>query len=92
MIGFVFKQPRSYSFPSLAKIGPCPDHYKFIVFTIVPFHFRALKTCQGCLSIYPLKETVSTGKVDKESFGWVVYSCILAILRVLLNLTHDNGM
>lgn len=53
--------------------------------------FRALRTCEDCLSIYPLKEKDATGKVDKESFGWVVYSCILAILRVLLNLTHDNG-
>ncbi|KAL4240551.1 hypothetical protein ACF0H5_001343 [Mactra antiquata] len=51
---------------------------------------RALRTCQGCLSVYPLKENSSTGKVDKASFGWVLYSCILAILRVLLNLTHDN--
>ncbi|XP_053392626.1 wings apart-like protein homolog isoform X2 [Mercenaria mercenaria] len=57
---------------------------------LIPSLSRALRTCQCCLSIYPLKENVSTGKVDKESFGWVVYSCILAILRVLLNLTHDN--
>lgn len=51
---------------------------------------KSLKMCQSCLSIYPLQENLATGKVDKESFGWVIYSCILAILRVLLNITHDN--
>jgi len=34
---------------------------------------------------------IDSEKVDKDSTGYVVYSCVLAILRVLLNLTHDNG-
>ena len=53
--------------------------------------FRATRICQECLSRYPLLESIDTGKVDKESIGWVVYSCILSVLRVLLNLTHENG-
>ncbi|KAK3588920.1 hypothetical protein CHS0354_023680 [Potamilus streckersoni] len=51
---------------------------------------RAIRTCHICLSVYPMSENVETGKVDKESFGWVIQSCSLAILRVLLNLTHEN--
>lgn len=53
---------------------------------------RVTKVCQKCLSIYPLHESLDTGKVEKESVGWVVYSCVLSVLRVLLNLTHDNEM
>ena len=53
--------------------------------------FRVTKVCQKCLSVYPLHESLDTGKVEKESVGWVVYSCVLSVLRVLLNLTHDNG-
>ncbi|OWF55247.1 wings apart-like protein homolog isoform X2 [Mizuhopecten yessoensis] len=48
---------------------------------------RALKTCEQCLPVYPL---VESEKIEKDSTGYVVYSCVLAILRVLLNLTHDN--
>ncbi|XP_052771917.1 wings apart-like protein homolog [Mya arenaria] len=59
---------------------------------LIPSLVRSLKVCRQCLSIYPLKEEKSSSKVDKESFGWVIYSCALAILRVLLNLTHDNDV
>ncbi|XP_033732446.1 wings apart-like protein homolog isoform X2 [Pecten maximus] len=48
---------------------------------------RALYTCEQCLPVYPL---VESEKIEKDSTGYVVYSCVLAILRVLLNLTHDN--
>ena len=48
---------------------------------------RALKICQKFLPIYPLPDGQ---KVDKESYGYVVYNCVLAILKVLLNLTHEN--
>lgn len=52
------------------------------------FLFSALYTCEQCLPIYPLADLE---KVDKESTGYVIYSCILAILRMLLNITHGNG-
>ena len=45
--------------------------------------FRATRICQEVLSRYPLLESIDTGKVDKESIGWVVYSCVL-----LLHLGH----
>ena len=31
-------------------------------------------------------------KVNKECAGYIIYSCMLSVLRVMLNLTHDNGM
>lgn len=48
---------------------------------------RALEICQKFLPIYPLPDGP---KLDKESYGYVVYKSILAILSVLLNLTHEN--
>lgn len=48
---------------------------------------RALQICQKFLPIYPLPDGQ---KLDKESYGYVVYNCVLAILKVLLNLTHEN--
>ncbi|KAK3101252.1 hypothetical protein FSP39_002172 [Pinctada imbricata] len=46
---------------------------------------RALATCEKFLPVYPIQESV-----DKDSTGYVVYSCVLAVLRVLLNITHEN--
>ncbi|KAH3861515.1 wings apart-like protein homolog [Dreissena polymorpha] len=57
---------------------------------LIPSLVRSLGASRVCLAIYPLVEDPQSHKVDKESFGWVIYSCILAVLRVLLNLTHDN--
>ncbi|KAL5018598.1 hypothetical protein ScPMuIL_004320 [Solemya velum] len=59
--------------------------------TLIVALTRALRTCEDCLSVYPLDKFSDMGKVDKESTGWVLYSCILAVLRVLLNLTHENA-
>ena len=33
----------------------------------------------------------SSGEADKECAGFSVFNCMLAILRVLLNLTHENS-
>jgi len=36
--------------------------------------------------------TESNGKVDKDCQGYTLLSCMLATLRVLLNITHDNEL
>ncbi|KAK2147650.1 hypothetical protein LSH36_543g04009 [Paralvinella palmiformis] len=51
--------------------------------------YRTLKVCENCM---PFNE-VATGrdqKVNKDCPGYTIYSCMLSVLRVLLNLTHDN--
>ena len=45
--------------------------------------------CENCL---PFNEVGVGGEtVDKECVGYTLYSCMLAILRVLLNLTHESS-
>ena len=45
--------------------------------------------CENCL---PFNEVgVNDEFVDKHCVGYSLYSCMLAILRVLLNLTHENS-
>lgn len=53
----------------------------------------ALRHCQHAITAFPLhddSERPGDTKMDKESNGWIIFSCMLAILRVLLNLTHEN--
>lgn len=48
-----------------------------------------LAICETCL---PFNELTTKGdKVNKDSPGYIIYSCLLAALRVLVNITHDNG-
>eukprot|EP00106_Octopus_bimaculoides_P014342 XP_014781784.1 PREDICTED: wings apart-like protein homolog [Octopus bimaculoides] len=52
-----------------------------------------LRHCQSTISNFPLRDDPdrpSESSLDKESNGWIIFSCMLAILRVLLNLTHEN--
>ncbi|GAB1600116.1 wings apart-like protein homolog [Argonauta hians] len=52
-----------------------------------------LRHCQSTISNFPLRgdpDQSSETAFDKESNGWIIFSCMLAILRVLLNLTHEN--
>lgn len=48
--------------------------------------FRALGLCEKCFPVYPINSSD-----DKESTGFVIYSLVLAVLRVLINITHENG-
>ncbi len=46
-----------------------------------------------CENILPFNEVVvdAKEKPDKECIGYVVFGCLTCALKVLLNLTHDNG-
>ncbi|XP_041362493.1 LOW QUALITY PROTEIN: wings apart-like protein homolog [Gigantopelta aegis] len=48
-----------------------------------------LKVCQECISAFPVPDDEEE---RKSSPGVVLFNCILAILRVLLNLTHENEL
>ncbi|KAL8595031.1 hypothetical protein ACOMHN_002010 [Nucella lapillus] len=50
---------------------------------------RLLRQCAECLPTMPLQEVESEVEL-KEQAGWVVFDCLLAILRVMLNVTHDS--
>lgn len=53
----------------------------------------ALRHCQHAITAFPLEDDSDRpgdSKIDKESNGWIIFSCMLAVLRVLLNLTHEN--
>lgn len=51
---------------------------------------NSLELCERCL---PFNELSKEGeKVDKTSHGYIIYSSLLATLRVLINLTHDNDV
>ncbi|ESP03811.1 hypothetical protein LOTGIDRAFT_185128 [Lottia gigantea] len=52
----------------------------------------ALKGCVQCLPSYPVTEDPEENKEVKESIGWITFNCMLAVLRVLLNVTHDNDV
>ena len=49
-----------------------------------------LQQCVACLPTMPLQEVENEAAL-KEQSGWVVFDCLLAILRVMLNITHDSG-
>ena len=38
----------------------------------------------------PLQEVESETAL-KEQAGWIVFDCVLAVLRVMLNISHDSG-
>ncbi|XP_062611782.1 wings apart-like protein homolog isoform X1 [Saccostrea cucullata] len=48
---------------------------------------RALSLCEKCFPVYPIN---SSENIDKGSTGYVILSLVLAVLRVLINITHDN--
>ncbi|XP_076441923.1 uncharacterized protein LOC143280963 [Babylonia areolata] len=50
---------------------------------------RLLQQCVECLPTMPLQEVENEVEL-KEQAGWIVFDCLLAILRVMLNVTHDN--
>lgn len=47
--------------------------------------------CEQSVSQYPVNVDTETLKVDKTSIGWAIHSCMMSVLKVLLNLTHENG-
>ena len=56
--------------------------------------FCSFRRCMTmCETWLPFNEIVAVGdRVNKECSGYVVYSCLLATLRILLNISHDNGL
>ncbi|XP_013405547.1 wings apart-like protein homolog, partial [Lingula anatina] len=57
--------------------------------TLITALCRGLKVCEGAMSQYTLSDTDSK-TVDKNSTGYIIFHTLLSILRVLLNITHDN--
>ncbi|XP_046359427.2 wings apart-like protein homolog [Haliotis rufescens] len=51
---------------------------------------RVLQACEDSMPMYPVTEDPEKNKMVKETLGYTIISCVLAILRVLLNVTHDN--
>lgn len=51
---------------------------------IVDTLIRMFKICDSELTRYPVYSMT-----DKESVGFVIKECLIAILKVLINLTHD---
>lgn len=51
---------------------------------------RTLRLCQTCMPSYKMLENVEENKALKELPGYTVLTCMLAVLRVLLNVTHEN--
>jgi hypothetical protein len=51
---------------------------------IVDTLVRLFKVCDSELTRYPVYSMT-----DKESVGYVIKECLIAILKVLINLTHD---
>ncbi|XP_064608984.1 wings apart-like protein homolog [Liolophura sinensis] len=51
---------------------------------------RALSVCEQSVSQYPVNVDTETLKIDKTSIGWAIHSCMMSVLKVLLNLTHEN--
>ena len=51
--------------------------------------FRTLRICETCLTFNNLEEV--GGKVNKDCAGYTVFNTLLAVIKVLLNLTHDNS-
>ncbi|KAK7113620.1 wings apart-like protein homolog [Littorina saxatilis] len=52
---------------------------------------RMLRQCADCLPTMPLQE-VENEEDLKAQAGWIVFDCLLAILRVMLNITHDSEL
>ena len=51
---------------------------------------RCLRVCEHCLPFNSVK--LKGDKADPDCVGFTIMSCMLATLRVLINLTHDSGM
>ncbi|XP_056017788.1 wings apart-like protein homolog isoform X2 [Ostrea edulis] len=48
---------------------------------------RALNLCEKYFPVYRIN---NSDDIDKESTGYIIYSLVLAVLRVLINITHEN--
>lgn len=53
--------------------------------------YRTLKVCENSMPFNEV-EVDREQKVNKDCPGYTIYNCMLSVLRVLLNLTHDNVM
>ncbi|GFO38926.1 Wings apart-like protein homolog [Plakobranchus ocellatus] len=53
---------------------------------------RTLSLCQACMPSHKVLENAEDNKAVKDLPGYTVLTCILAILRVLLNITHEHKL
>ncbi|XP_059142717.1 wings apart-like protein homolog [Physella acuta] len=53
---------------------------------------RTLLLCQQCMPTYALHDNTETNKALKDLPGYTVLVCMLAVLRVLLNVTHEHKL
>ncbi|KAI8794398.1 wings apart protein, partial [Biomphalaria glabrata] len=51
---------------------------------------RLLRMCQKCMPTYTVQDSVEENKAVKDTPGFTVLTCMLAVLRVLLNITHEH--
>ncbi|RUS70309.1 hypothetical protein EGW08_021932 [Elysia chlorotica] len=53
---------------------------------------RLLSLCQACMPSHRVLEDVEANKAVKDLPGYTVLTCLLATLRVLLNITHEHKL
>ncbi|GFS11289.1 wings apart-like protein homolog [Elysia marginata] len=53
---------------------------------------RILSLCQACMPSHKVLEDVEENKAVKDLPGFTVLTCLLATLRVLLNITHEHKL
>ncbi|KAH9503996.1 hypothetical protein Btru_067513 [Bulinus truncatus] len=53
---------------------------------------RILRLCQICMPTYTVQESLEDNKAVKDMPGFTVLTCMLAVLRVLLNVTHEHKL
>jgi hypothetical protein len=54
------------------------------------FSSSLLKMLERILGVYPFKDGEESDPQNNIA-GRTVFNCMLSILKVLLNITHDNG-
>ncbi|CAL1535656.1 unnamed protein product [Lymnaea stagnalis] len=53
---------------------------------------RTLRLCQQCMPTYAMHESPDEDKTLRDTPGYTVLTCMLAVLRVLLNVTHEHKL
>ncbi|KAL8559122.1 hypothetical protein ACOMHN_046170 [Nucella lapillus] len=102
MKGDLTRNLDSYT-PSLKKLDRClrvlenitfmnSDNQAYIIAyskgLLITATSQILQQCVEALPMIPLEEADSE-TVLKQQRGWIVFECLLSMLRVLLNITHD---
>ncbi|CAG5122973.1 unnamed protein product [Candidula unifasciata] len=95
------------SLPVLKKLDRClrvlenissmnPDNQNYLISyknaALLQACTRTLRLCQTCMPSYKMLENVEENKALKDLPGYTILTCMLAVLRVLLNVTHENQL